>query len=85
MHRQRNRGKDKEIHEHSLETADIITSRRPSVVMFVEQIIIFGHVRYLSRGVFLISGTSLNVVNFVSAVWQRGIPVENVQEVVSVA
>ena len=70
MHRQRFPSKDKGIHEHSVETADIIKSRRPGVVVFVEQIIIFGHVRYLSRRAFLIGGASLNVVNFVSAVWQ---------------
>ena len=60
-------------------------TKRRSAVRFVEQIIRFGHVRYLNRRVFLISGTSLNVVNFVSAVWRKDIPVENVQEVASVA
>ena len=85
MHRQHHQGKDNEIQELSSEIAGIIAPRRRSAVRFVEQIIRFGHVRYLNRRVFLISGTSLNVVNFVSAVWRKDIPVENVQEVASVA
>ena len=68
-------GKDKEIQELSSEIAGIIAPRRRSAVRLVEQIITFGHVRYLNRRVFLISGTSLNVVNFVSAVWRKDIPV----------
>ena len=62
-----------------------MTPRRRSAVRLVEQIIAFGHVRYLNRRVFLIIGTSLKVVNFGSAVWRRDIPLENVQEVASVA
>ena len=85
MHRQHHRGKNKEIQGLSLEIPGIMTPRRRCAVRLFDQIITFGHVRYFNRRVFLISGTSLNVVNFVTAVWRRDIPLENVQEVASVA
>ena len=85
MHRQYQRSRDQETHNLSLEITGKIAQKRHSAIKRVEQTIGFGHVRRSNKKAFLKTGKLLNVVSYVSAVWQGDIPAKHAQEVTSVA